>query len=335
MFSKPKLSGCQNRKRKAKTLKDAKASSKLLCTYLTIPSSSTGSSIENERKYETELHCSDEFTDEQLQQHCTSTESPHTSIVESVGITTLLPLTDENKSITDHCSTTLLVQENSGSISEYTLSLRDPASWPVVLNANVRDCIIIRGPFLRDLEKYPMDESKRSFSNVFFYRLASNGEKVRRRWLVYSSKNNSVFCFCCKLFNTALSSTTLSDQIGNSDWRHIGTVLSRHEISTNHLKCYEKWVEAEQRLSSGTTIDDENQKIITQEKERWNNVLERLLAITQYLVQHQMAFRGTNETLYKKDNGNYLGLVELIAKFDPVMKDHISRVLDNEKKKGV
>lgn len=98
------------------------------------------------------------------------------------------------------------------------------------------------------------------------------------------------------------------------------------------MKCYEKWVEAEKRLTEGTTIDHSHQRIVAQEKEMWKNVLTRLLAITQFLAQHQLAFRGTHKTLFKLDNGNYLGLVELIAKFDPVMKEHISRVLMNEKR---
>lgn len=40
MFS--KLSGSQNRKRQTKALKDAKASAKLLCKFLSKPISSTG-----------------------------------------------------------------------------------------------------------------------------------------------------------------------------------------------------------------------------------------------------------------------------------------------------
>ncbi|KAL4097769.1 hypothetical protein QTP88_022491 [Uroleucon formosanum] len=38
-----------------------------------------------------------------------------------------------------------------------------------------------------------------------------------------------------------------------------------------------------------------------------------------------MAFRGINDKLYEPHNGNFLRLIELIAKFDHVLKDHISR----------
>ncbi|KAK7871552.1 hypothetical protein R5R35_010352 [Gryllus longicercus] len=43
-----------------------------------------------------------------------------------------------------------------------------------------------------------------------------------------------------------------------------------------------------------------------------------------------MAFRGTSDKLYTKNNGKYLGLIQLMAKCDPVMQDHISQILRNE-----
>lgn len=37
-----------------------------------------------------------------------------------------------------------------------------------------------------------------------------------------------------------------------------------------------------------------------------------------------MAFRSITDKLYELHNGNFLRLIELIAKLDPVLKDHIS-----------
>ncbi|QQP35722.1 Uncharacterized protein FKW44_024020, partial [Caligus rogercresseyi] len=39
-----------------------------------------------------------------------------------------------------------------------------------------------------------------------------------------------------------------------------------------------------------------------------------------------MSFRGSKDTLNQPDNGIFLKEVELMAKFDPVMKQHVSRV---------
>ena len=36
-----------------------------------------------------------------------------------------------------------------------------------------------------------------------------------------------------------------------------------------------------------------------------------------------MAFRGTSAKLYTPNNGKFLGFVQLLAKFDPVMQEHL------------
>lgn len=53
--------------------------------------------------------------------------------------------------------------------------------------------------------------------------------------------------------------------------------------------------------------------------------MKRLVACVQLLAQQSLAFRGHTAKLYDKNNGNFLKLVEMIAKFDPVMDDHLKR----------
>lgn len=48
-----------------------------------------------------------------------------------------------------------------------------------------------------------------------------------------------------------------------------------------------------------------------------------LLSLLKHL-EKITAFRGgTNEKIYKENNGIFLSLIEIIAEFDPTMKEHI------------
>lgn len=46
----------------------------------------------------------------------------------------------------------------------------------------------------------------------------------------------------------------------------------------------------------------------------------------QFLAERNLALRGSVDTLHQANNGNFLKEVELMAKFDPVLKDHIGRI---------
>nr|XP_028571626.1 uncharacterized protein LOC114589432 [Podarcis muralis] len=53
--------------------------------------------------------------------------------------------------------------------------------------------------------------------------------------------------------------------------------------------------------------------------------MERIIAVICTLVEQGLPFRGDNEHFGSPNNGNYLGLLELVAKFDPFLLAHINR----------
>ena len=53
--------------------------------------------------------------------------------------------------------------------------------------------------------------------------------------------------------------------------------------------------------------------------------MERITAVICTLAERGLLFRGNNKQFGSPNNGNYLGLLELVAKFDPFFLAHINR----------
>ncbi|XP_021843059.2 uncharacterized protein [Spinacia oleracea] len=192
------------------------------------------------------------------------------------------------------------------------------------------DLVVMKGP-KRDssIVKGPRDKFSRRFTANLFTRVLSNGEKCDREWLVYSKELDRVFCFCCKVFKKGIGRGLLANE-GFSDWAHIGERLREHEIGMEHVKNMATWYELRLRLNKNETIDKTSQRLIEKEKEHWTNVLKRIISIVKFLAKHNLAFRGSNERLYQNSNGNFLGLIEMLAEFDPIIQEHVRRITNDD-----
>ncbi|XP_021736478.1 uncharacterized protein LOC110703029 [Chenopodium quinoa] len=86
------------------------------------------------------------------------------------------------------------------------------------------------------------------------------------------------------------------------------------------------WCELRLRLQQSETIDKFAQEKLRKEKEYWKSVIFRIIAIVKYLAIHNLALRGKKDKLYENSNGNFLGLIEMLAEFGPLMKEHVERI---------
>ncbi|KAG5879375.1 hypothetical protein JTB14_016526 [Gonioctena quinquepunctata] len=141
MFS--KLSGCQNRKRKAKSSKEAEASAKLIYNSVNKNEHSEGQELQLPE-------CRDSL----------QTETGIHEIVTNIA----------DETYQEPVSNSLEEQENGGpSLADVDVTvlfpLKDLATWPTYLNPSDRDCSIADGPFSPYLERYPKDGTMRSFYN--------------------------------------------------------------------------------------------------------------------------------------------------------------------------
>jgi hypothetical protein len=90
------------------------------------------------------------------------------------------------------------------------------------------------------------------------------------------------------------------------------------------------WLEALRRMSRNDGIDNMKLEQIKKEKINWRAVLTRILAVVHYLAENNGAFRGKTEKLSQPNNGNFLELIEMLAKFDPNKQEHVRRIKDGE-----
>lgn len=170
-----------------------------------------------------------------------------------------------------------------------------------------------KGPFPTD------SDNSRSFSEKFYYFTNQANITLKRTWLCYSLTLNKIYCQCCWLFSTQdrISSSWVT---GNNDWRHLTQNIKRHDNSNDHIKCciiFEQW-----RLNK--TISEEMELSIQNECNFWRQVLDRVINVTLTLATSNLSFRGHRETEFSKNKGNFLSIITLISKYDPILEKLLS-----------
>ena len=206
----------------------------------------------------------------------------------------------------------------------------DPANWPEVITSTfISDCVK-SGPYQHATKIFPVGKNGRCFTLQHFHRtlIMSNKEESKRDWMMYSDKNDAVYCFPCKLFGCSSSglSTSAIASTGFTDWKNMSCTLKTHECSERHFDCILKWKELRCRLQMNATISQAQLDEVQAERRKWRLILERMIAIPLSLAERNLAFRGHHEKLWEHGNGNFLKEAELLAKFDPVMESHLTHV---------
>ncbi|XP_046737530.1 zinc finger MYM-type protein 1-like [Diprion similis] len=103
---------------------------------------------------------------------------------------------------------------------------------------------------------------------------------------------------------------------GSSDGKHISRDLASHEKSVKHFTAFKSYREFDHRLRSKNTVDKEHKRILNPEIEHW--------------LTQSLALRGGSSEMYARNNSNFLKLIELFAKFDLIMAEHVSRIRNEE-----
>lgn len=95
-----------------------------------------------------------------------------------------------------------------------------------------------------------------------------------------------------------------------------------HEDSLEHRNSVVAWLA---RSAAAETIDKGLAEQFVTQKAYWREVLKRVVAVIKLLAERGLALRGNDDLFGSPRNGNFLGILEVIAEFDPFLSDHIAR----------
>lgn len=196
---------------------------------------------------------------------------------------------------------------------------KDPALWLLKLNENQREKYINAGYSIFQNKNSTFKSSKREylkqnryFSPKYFQRELKNGERCNRKWLKwFSESTGKVFCYVCKLFSKDHDNVFVKN--GFSNWKKADETIFNHENSKEHNRCTVDWINF---IQKNAHVDKDMINKMQSEIKYWTEVLKRILVIIRFLSKRSLSFRGTNEVIGSSNNGNYLGVLELIGEFD-------------------
>lgn len=157
----------------------------------------------------------------------------------------------------------------------------------------------------------------RTCQRSFFERKTRNGENIKRSWLCFSPSNGHIYCCVCKLFSPTSSKFTHG---GFCDWKNATARLIEHETSKNHVTAVTEFAGRTKRIG---LIDQELTRQAEDTAKYWREVLKRLISVIVFISERGLAFRGENQKLGSPKNGNYLGILELVAEYDEFLRQHI------------
>lgn len=204
---------------------------------------------------------------------------------------------------------------------------RDPGLWPLDVNKTMQE----RDKYLQKDSSYfqnktsTFETSKRCsknqnryFSPNLFYKKLQNNEQCERKWLMFSESAGSIFCFVCKLFSMGCDNPFVKG--GFSNWKKADETVSSHENSKGHNKCMMEYLAY---CTKNIRIDKNIVKAAENEAQYWIKVLQRVVSVIRFLAERGLPFRGSNEVIGSANNGNFLGIIELISEYDPFLKEHL------------
>ncbi|KAF0697077.1 zinc finger MYM-type protein 1-like, partial [Aphis craccivora] len=151
----------------------------------------------------------------------------------------------------------------------------------------------------------------------------------RRMWVSYNHKNSSLYCCICLAYGDGSSTFT----VGVMKWTHIYLRIEEHESSLTHKQNVDAHIMMKNCSSVDSLIKYGLSSIRKKEIENNRQIFLRVIEIIKLIGKRGLSYRSTKfEAAYtlndsNLDHGNFLEMVLLVSKFDPILQGHLDIVI--------
>lgn len=155
-------------------------------------------------------------------------------------------------------------------------------------------------------------------------------QKYPRTWLVFSAKASAFYCLPCRLFPHDAGKGLLASQDGwtvkTKTYQKLYNRIRDHESSSAHTICFTNWKVLQKRFKNESSIDHVLIRDLKTQQAKWEHIFRAILDVVLFLSERGLAFRGSVDRIGDRENGNFLGLLELIGKRDPLLALYLENI---------
>ncbi|CAH2248014.1 Hypothetical predicted protein [Pelobates cultripes] len=169
-----------------------------------------------------------------------------------------------------------------------------------------------------------------SFNSAKLYQ-RRDGKK--RHWLTYSHGHGAFFCMVCLAFSKKTDDSAFID--GCFDEKHMYQRIEEHKRSNLHNNSSESFLMRSKNMDISSHIFEKQTTARKEEVKRKHAILERIIETIKLIGKRGLSYRATAEAALdneKLDHGNFLEILLLLSKFDPLLKNHLDTVIKKSKK---
>ena len=152
-------------------------------------------------------------------------------------------------------------------------------------------------------------------------------------WLEYSVELDAAFCFPCRMFSSSKADPAFISK-GFCDWKHATGktgILSTHKACVTHKSAAVAWEQFKLNKQRSSTIHQQVQRVNSQVIEANRQYIKTLAEIILFCAHEEIALRGHNESVNYLCPGEFLALLSLVARHDPVVKNCLDNLPNHAK----